>query len=148
MSFKNKIKSFFSVEDEYEYEYIEEPEPVEEPAFTPKSPTIQEKENVVDLKTMKQPTSKVILQEPRTYNEAQEIADHIINRRSVVINLERVNHQQAKRIVDFLSGTVYAVKGDIQKLGAHTFLCTPDNVEVSGAITETYLEEDEFERGW
>lgn len=145
MSFKNKIKSFFSVEDEYEYEYVEEPEQLPEETT---APVKKEHHNVVNLQTMKQPTSKVVLHEPRTYNEAQEIADHIINRRSVVINLERVNHQQAKRIVDFLSGTVYAVNGDIQKLGAHTFLCTPDNVEVSGSITETYLDEEDFERGW
>ncbi|HLR74500.1 MAG TPA: cell division protein SepF [Virgibacillus sp.] len=143
MSFKDKFKSFFSVEDEYEYEYVEEPENV------PNDPSSNEQQqNVVSLKSMKQPTSKVVLCEPRTYNEAQEIADNIVNRRAVVINLERVNHQQAKRIVDFLSGTVYAVNGDIQKLGAQTFLCTPDNVKVSGTITDTYIEEDEFERGW
>lgn len=144
MSFKNKLKSFFTVEDEYEYEYVEEPSNAQ---HTPTPPTDEQK-NVVSLKSMKQPTSKVVLCEPRTYNEAQEIADNIVNRRAVVINLERVNHQQAKRIVDFLSGTVYAVNGDIQKLGAQTFLCTPDNVEVSGTITETFIEEDEFERGW
>lgn len=142
MSFKDKFKSFFSVEDEYEYEYVEEPENV------PNDPSNERQQNVVSLKSMKQPTSKVVLCEPRTYNEAQEIADNIVNRRAVVINLERVNHQQAKRIVDFLSGTVYAVNGDIQKLGAQTFLCTPDNVKVSGTITDTYIEEDEFERGW
>jgi cell division inhibitor SepF len=70
-----------------------------------------------------------------------------MNRRAVVINLQRVDHQQAKRIVDFLSGTVYALNGDIQKLGAETFLCTPDNVNVSGTISEA-LSENDFEKGW
>ncbi len=51
---------------------------------------------------------------------------------------------QAKRIVDFLSGTVYALNGDIQKLGAQTFLCTPDNVDVTGSITESFTYEDEY----
>src|SRR5690625_792576 len=142
MSFKDKFKSFFSVEDEYEYEYVEEPENV------PNDPSSNEQQqNVVSLKSMKQPTSKVVLCEPRTYNEAQEIADNIVNRRAVVINLERVNHQQAKRIVDFLSGTVYAVNGDIQKLGAQTFLCAPDNVNVSGTITETLVENNVIHKG-
>src|SRR5699024_1581895 len=104
--------------------------------------------NVVNLTSMKQPTSKVVLCEPRTYNEAQEIADNIVNRRAVIINLERVDHQQEKRIVDFLSWTVYAVNGDIQKLGSQAFLCTPDNVEVSGTITESFSDGDEFEKGW
>jgi|SRR5690625_458738 len=144
MSFKNKLKSFFSLEDEYEYDYVDESNHTDNvPAITNDN-----KQNVVSLQSMKQPTSKVMLCEPRTYSEAQEIADHIVNRRAVVINLERVNHQQAKRIVDFLSGTVYAVNGDIQKLGAQTFLCTPDNVEVSGTITDMSFEEDEIDKGW
>lgn len=142
MSIKNKLKNFFSVDDEYEYEYIEEEIHPEQ------MPASEQKQNVVSLTTMKQPTSKVVLSEPRTYNEAQEIADNIVNRRSVVINLERVDHQQAKRIVDFLSGTVYAVNGDIQKLGSQTFLCTPDNVEISGEITGSFVDGDHYEKGW
>ena len=48
------------------------------------------------------------------------------------MNLQRIERDQARRIVDFLSGTVYAIGGDIQKIGTDIFLCTPDNVEVSG----------------
>lgn len=144
MGFKNKLKSLFNVDDEYEYEYVEEEVEIPHSNKMPKS----DGQNVVSLTSMKQPTSKVVLCEPRTYNEAQEIADNIVNRRAVVINLERVDHIQAKRIVDFLSGTVYAVNGDIQKLGAQTFLCTPDNVEISGTISESFVDDSEFERGW
>ena len=144
MGFKNKLKSLFSVDDEYEYEYVEEEIDTPQVSKSHKS----DAQNVVNLTSMKQPTSKVVLCEPRTYNEAQEIADHVVNRRAVVINLERVDHMQAKRIVDFLSGTVYAVNGDIQKLGAQTFLCTPDNIEVTGTISESFVEDSEFEKGW
>ncbi|MBO8155317.1 MAG: cell division protein SepF [Bacillaceae bacterium] len=133
MSIKNKLKSFFSLEDEYEY--IEEE--VQEGQTQPLSAT--KSSNVVSLTSMQQ-SSKVVLCEPRMYNEAQEIADHLKNRRAVVINLQRVDHHQAKRIVDFLSGTVYAINGDIQKLGQHTFLCTPDNVDVSGSISDIFEE--------
>ncbi len=149
MGFKNKIKTFFTMDDEYEYEYMEEPEAVETATNQyGKNQKSQNTGNVVNLASVQQSTSKVVLCEPRTYNEAQEIADNIVNRRAVVINLQRVDHQQAKRIVDFLSGTVYAVNGDIQKLGAQTFLCAPDNVNVSGTISETLVEEDEFQKGW
>src|SRR5690625_3987304 len=143
MGFKNKLKSLFSVDDEYEYEYVEEEIDATQASKLRKN----DAQNVVSLTSMKQPTSKVVLCEPRTYNEAQEIADNIVNRRAVVINLERIDHHQARRIVDFLSGTVYAVNGDIQKLGSQTFLCTPDNIEISGTITETYVD-DEFKKGW
>ncbi|WP_099158008.1 cell division protein SepF [Virgibacillus ndiopensis] len=145
MTIKNKLKTFFTLDDEYEY--VEEEIDLPEDNSTPQRRS-QKGQNVVNLKSMQQPASKVVLCEPRSYNEAQEIADNIVNRRAVVINLQRVDHNQAKRIVDFLSGTVYAVNGDIQKLGSQTFLCTPDNVDVSGTISEAFVDEDEMERGW
>ena len=80
--------------------------------------------------------SKMILLEPRAYSESQQIADHLKNRNTVVVNLKRVTSDQAKRIVDFLSGTIYAIGGDLQKIGAGIFLCTPKNVNVEGAISE------------
>lgn len=139
MSFKNKIKDYFTMDDEYEYEYIEEDSVPE------KAVPRQKGQNVVSLQSVQQPAQKVVLCEPRSYNEVQEIADNIISKRSVVINLQRVETHQAKRIVDFLSGTVYALNGDIQKLGAETFLCTPENVDVSGSISESFSAyEDEF----
>lgn len=143
MSMMNKIKTFFTMDDEYEY-YEEQEENIPDTTSNQK----RKNQNVVNLASMQQPSSKVVLSEPRNYNEAQEIADNVVNRRAVVINLQRVDHEQAKRIVDFLSGTVYAISGDIQKLGAQTFLCTPENVDVSGTITESFVEDDEIQKGW
>ena len=69
--------------------------------------------------------SKMMLLEPRAYSESQQIADYLKSRSAVVVNLKRVTPDQAKRIVDFLSGTIYAIGGDLQKLGGGIFLCTP-----------------------
>ena len=80
--------------------------------------------------------SKMMLLEPRAYSESQQIADYLKNRSSVVVNLKRVTPDQAKRIVDFLYGTIYAIGGDLQKLGGGIFLCTPNNVNVEGTISE------------
>ena len=80
--------------------------------------------------------SKMMLLEPRAYSESQQIADYLKNRSAVVVNLKRVTPDQAKRIVDFLYGTIYAISGDIQKLGGGIFLCTPNNVTVDGKISE------------
>lgn len=80
--------------------------------------------------------AKMILLEPRAYSEAQQIADHLKKRNTVVVNLKRVNAEQAKRIMDFLSGTIYAIKGNIQKIGNGIYLCTPNNVDVQGKITD------------
>ncbi len=80
--------------------------------------------------------SKMILLEPRAYSESQQIVDHLKNRNTVVVNLKRVTSDQAKRIVDFLSGTIYAIGGDIQKIGGGIFLCTPNNVDIQGTISD------------
>ena len=80
--------------------------------------------------------SKMVLLEPRAYSESQQIADHLKLRNTVVVNLKRVTPDQAKRIIDFLTGAVYAIGGDLQKIGGGIFLCAPKNVNVQGEITE------------
>jgi cell division inhibitor SepF len=138
VSIKNKIKTFFAMDDEYEYiedEVAEQPSQLHQP-----------NNNVINLKSVKTNSSKVVLCEPRTFEEAQQIADNIVNKRAVVINLQRVEAYDAKRIVDFLSGTVYAVNGIIQRLGSQTFLCAPDNIDVSGSISEAM--EEQNNKGW
>ncbi len=80
--------------------------------------------------------SRMMLLEPRAYSESQQIADYLKNRSAVVVNLKRVTPDQAKRIVDFLYGTIYAIGGELQKLGGGIFLCTPNNVNVEGTISE------------
>ncbi|MGG0718908.1 cell division protein SepF [Robertmurraya massiliosenegalensis] len=146
MSIKSKFKTFFFLDDEYDYE---NEEPYEEqsapPARSQKHQQATQKQNVVSLQSVqKSSASKVVLVEPRVYAEAQDISDQLKNRRAVVVNLQRIDREQAKRIVDFLSGTVYAIGGDIQKIGTDIFLCTPDNVEVSGSISQI-LQETEYE---
>lgn len=81
-------------------------------------------------------STKMILLEPRAYSEAQQIADHLKMRNTVVVNLKRVTSDQAKRIIDFLAGTIYAIGGDLQKIGGGIFLCTPNNINIQGKITE------------
>lgn len=80
--------------------------------------------------------NKMILVEPRAYSESQQIADHLKNRNSVVVNLKRVTSDQAKRIIDFLSGVIYAIGGSMQKIGVGIYLVAPKNVNVQGKITD------------
>ena len=100
--------------------------------------TEPDKDKYYDLKAeeaLEDGNSKMILLEPRAYSESQQIADYLKKRNTVVVNLKRVTPEQAKRIVDFLSGTIYAISGDLQKIGGGIFLCTPNNVSVQGKIT-------------
>ena len=93
--------------------------------------------------------NKMILLEPRAYSESQQIADHLKNRNSVVVNLKRVTSEQAKRIIDFLSGCIYAIGGTMQKIGVGIYLCTPKNVNVQGKISdEVEKNKTEEEEEW
>lgn len=97
---------------------------------------MEEEDEMVEEDTNTSSNGKMILLEPRAYSESQQIADHLKKKNTVVVNMKRVTPDQAKRIVDFLSGTVYALGGDLQKIGGGIFLCTPKNVNVEGAITD------------
>lgn len=145
MGIKSKFKNFFMLEDEYEYVEDENTKDIS-PEEEQQAPA-NRKQNVVSLQSAKK-SSKVILIEPRVYAEAQEVADHLVNRKAVIVNLQRIHRDQALRIVDFLSGTVYALGGDIQRVGHDIFLCTPDNVEVSGNISELINEHDFDDSRW
>ena len=112
----DKFKNFFSGGEQAETEEVSTAE--------------YYSEQVVDS------SNKMMLLEPRAYSESQQIADYLKNRNTVVVNMKRVTPDQAKRIVDFLSGTVYAIGGDLQKIGTGIFLCTPKNINVEGSITE------------
>lgn len=113
MAFRNKIKEIISDEDTNEDSYY-----------------------TADRVAVPTGTGKMILLEPRAFSESQQIADHLKKRNTVVVNMKRVTAEQAKRIIDFLSGTVYAIGGDLQKIGVGIFLCTPKNVNVEGSISD------------
>ena len=74
---------------------------------------------------------KVMVIEPKSFDDSQEVANCLREKRPVVINLEHTDPETAKRIIDFASGTTYALNGDIKKVGKNVFLCAPNNVNVS-----------------
>ncbi|RED65794.1 cell division protein SepF [Cohnella lupini] len=144
MGVMNRFLNYLGLQEEHEQEMEREriaseseEQEIETPSFESRKQS--GKNNVVSIHSQK--NARVVLTEPRSYDEAQDIADQLKSRRSVVVNLQRVRRDQAIRIVDFLSGTVYALGGNISKLGPDIFLCTPDSVEVSGTITEILSEE-------
>lgn len=84
-------------------------------------------------------SSKITILEPRTYTEAKSIAQAIFKNEIVIINFHLVEESQARRIVDFLTGAVYALDGDIQRLDGEMFICTPANTEIDSAIAKSLL---------
>ncbi|ARF67096.1 cell division protein SepF [Paenibacillus larvae subsp. pulvifaciens] len=142
MGVMNRVMNFLGLQEEEE---VIEREPVKDKNGTEESEThVQEplnkqhKGNVVSIHSQK--NARVVLQEPRSFDDSQEIADHLRSRKSVIVNLQRVRPEQAMRIFDFLNGTVYALNGSISKLGPNIFLCAPDSVEIQGSISDLMSE--------
>ncbi len=82
---------------------------------------------------------KVTVLEPRTYTEAKKIAECIFKNEVVIVNFHLVEETQARRIVDFLTGSVFALNGDIQRIGEEMFLCTPPNIEIDSTVAKSLL---------
>ncbi len=94
----------------------------------------QQSGKVVNIHTANQ--FKMVVSQPDTFDDAQDICDHLKSKRPVVINLEGIDKQDAQRIIDFLSGSIYALDGSIQKVSSDIFVIAPNNVDVSGDLRD------------
>ena len=100
-----------------------------------KSSSFDERRNkVVNIAATTQ--LKVVLVKPERFEMASEIADHLKEKRTVVINLESTHKDIARRLVDFLSGVAYAGEGKIKKVAANTYIITPYSVDIQGDLID------------
>ena len=140
MGYGQKVKKWFFEEDDdgddiyedSELDIEEEPE-VKTTSMFEKAKSTKTSDAVKALNANKD--SHLVLFEPRAYSETQEIAIYLKQKRAAVVNLHRLQKEQSKRVIDFLSGVIFAIEGDIQQIGPKIFLCTPKNIGVSGNIT-------------
>lgn len=79
-------------------------------------------------------TSKVVITQPESYEDVEEIGEYLKQRRSVIVNLESINKEDGKRILDFLSGASFALDGNIQKVSNLIYLITPTSVEIQNDV--------------
>ena len=123
---------FADEEDENEEEFmeVEDKEKEHEARRSDRNLSLVKKGKVVNINTTAQ--LQVVVMTPETFDEARDIADFLKTKKPVVINLENIDREISRRIVDFLSGAVYALDGNIQKVSAGIFLVTPYNVSIMG----------------
>lgn len=126
----DKVLGFMGLADE-EDDLLEELEVEEEAA---EEVSRRKKSPVVSIHQQKQ--IKVMVMEPKVYEDVQVIADHLKNRRAVVVNLEATDKELSRRVVDFVSGCIYALNGSLQKVGTGIYLFVPSNVDISAVITQ------------
>lgn len=153
-NFKDKLNNFFFLDDEEGISgvdettevreevkptptYEEQPETINVPTAVKSEKRVRQQsrgENVVAI-NQKQALQKpqITIVEPRLYSEVQEVSDYLLGSQSVIVNFRRMDHEQATKMIDFLMGVTYAVKGDIQRLGDEIFICTPQSVTVNGS---------------
>ena len=123
------------LEEELLDEEEEQPKSASEVKTTHTAPRSAMPSNVVDIHSVANGTlrskMKVVVIEPQSFDDVQQVANCLKEKRPVVINFEHTDAEVAHRIIDFISGTTYAIAGDIKKLGHNVFLCAPSNVSVS-----------------
>ncbi len=148
MGMKDFLKKMVSLpaEDEYEEEYYDE-----EPSFfeeedkdissksQPKKSEsnsffFDKKNSGSNVVRMNSSQVQVVLVKPTRFEDAPSIADHLNERKTVVLNLEAANRETSRRLIDFLSGTAYATRGNIKKVANSTYIITPVNVDVLGEL--------------
>ena len=139
--FKKIIHPYDDEDDDYEEDVGRDSEPT---YFEPREPRessrrkevpAEERRNkVVNIHATTQ--LKVVLVKPERFENASEIADHLKDKRTVVLNLESTNKDIARRLIDFLSGVAYAGEGKIKKVAANTYIITPYHVDIEGDLID------------
>ena len=145
MGFMDELKKIIHPYDDEDYDYEDD---FEEPSRDSRSLFDDRKEDrrseerraddrhnkVVNIHATTQ--LKVVLVKPERFENASEIADHLKEKRTVVLNLESTNKDIARRLIDFLSGVAYAGEGKIKKVAANTYIITPYHVDIEGDLID------------
>jgi cell division inhibitor SepF len=130
----------YSMEEDYDFRnaprHDQEVEAIDEP-----------KKNRKPLRVVDHPTSQktqVVVIEPRAFEEALEIIEHLRAKKSVILNLHLLDTAQSQRVVDFLSGATHAIDGNQQRIGDGVFIFTPNNVSIRSEAEKTMAIEDAY----
>ncbi len=134
----NKVWDLFGMDqaepEEYDDENVYEYEDEEEEAEVEDRKLFGRKNKVVPMQQAQGNSIKMVISQPTTFEQSDEICSFIKEKKSVIVNLEYVNKDVARRIVDFISGGVYALDGYIQKISNSIFLVAPSNYEITNEM--------------
>ena len=137
MSILDELKKWthpYDEDEDYDDEdELDEAPPRREPSFE-RVKSEDRHNKVVNIHATTQ--LKVVLVKPERFENASEIADHLKEKRTVVLNLESTNKDIARRLIDFLSGVAYAGEGKIKKIAANTYIITPYHVDIEGDLID------------
>lgn len=144
--FLNAMKLNDEDDDFYDDDYYDEPEPVKK-SLPVKEDTVAEEDKAVkkvmpkvtpmrQMRKMSDSGMEVCVIKPTTVEDAREITETLLANRTVVLNLEGLDVEIAQRIIDFTSGSCFAISGNLQKISHYIFIITPASVDISGDFQE------------
>ena len=141
MGFMDEIKKIIHPYDDEDYDYEEEFEEEEKTSSRNLFDDRKEERKTEDrhnkvVNIHATAALKVVLVKPERFENASEIADHLREKRTVVLNLESTNKDVARRLIDFLSGVAYAGDGKIKRVAANTYIITPYSVDSMGDLID------------
>ena len=135
MSFIDELKKLTHPYEDEDEEFDDFEDTSRKDAFEDRRVKADERRNkVVNIHATTQ--LQVVLVKPERYENASEIADHLRDKRTVVLNLEKTQKDVARRLLDFLSGVAYAQEGKIKKVALQTYIVTPYNVDIMGDLID------------
>lgn len=111
---------------------IDEPENMDKSEFEPYTVKMDAKPQSKVINIHQGIKNKMIVFHPETFDDVRDICDEIKNRRAAIVNLEKLNREDAKRILDFMMGATYALSGNVKKVGNGIFVFAPDNIDIAG----------------
>ena len=133
---RRMITPVSSEDEDYDLDFEEQDSPFldDRPRSYDRSAVDSRRGKVVNIHATTQ--LKVVLVKPERFENASEIADHLKEKRTVVVNLESTHKDIARRLIDFLSGVAYAGEGKIKKVAANTYIITPYSVDIQGDLID------------
>ncbi len=134
MSFLNTIKNFIGMETDDEYyddEYYDEEDEIEEES-QPKKSFAQKKAASKVVPINPGSSNRIRIMKPSAFNESTGIADEVKGGRLVIFDVENLDSSDQRRVVDFISGTVYGVSGNIRRVSGTIFVAAPRSVDITG----------------
>ncbi len=148
MSFIDQLKKFAGVAGEDEIDETEENgyEPIidvnNESRSEQKTISSKKDKNYMNINTTAQ--LQVILVKPEAFDDAREVADNLMSKRTVLLNIENLEKDISRRLIDFVSGVAYAQGGNIKRVANRTYIITPYNVDILGDVLDG-INPDSFE---
>ena len=141
----DKFQQLFDINDDSDASYTDDPaddnqaqassQPTPRPAATQSTGQADfHANNVVSMSKPAKQGAKIEIYEPRIYSDAKEVGRNLLDNTAVLVNFTHLESDDARRIVDFLTGVVFAINGEIKRVGDRIFLVTPANFQVTGAL--------------